>query len=101
MDGYYHKFKICVLFGGLDECKKDILSRFMNWLNSEIQTKLLHKTYSHIGYLFLLARIAEKQILLSTNTCMKNVTHDYPLSSPPQYNQEQKIVESNFDLPLS
>jgi hypothetical protein len=38
---------------------------------------LIHETYSYIGHLFLLARIAEKQILLSSNTCMKNVTHDY------------------------
>jgi hypothetical protein len=33
---YNHKFKICVLFGNLDECKKDIMSRFMKGLNSEI-----------------------------------------------------------------
>jgi hypothetical protein len=26
---YYHEFKICVLFGGLDECNKDVMSRFM------------------------------------------------------------------------
>jgi hypothetical protein len=26
---YYHEFKICVLFDGLDECKKDVMSRFM------------------------------------------------------------------------
>jgi hypothetical protein len=26
---YYREFKICVLFGGLDECKKDVMSRFM------------------------------------------------------------------------
>jgi hypothetical protein len=48
----------------------------MKGLNSEIRTMLIHETYSYIGHLFLLARIAEKQILLSSNTCMKNVTHD-------------------------
>jgi hypothetical protein len=74
---YYHEFKICVLFGGLDDCKKDVMSRFMKGLNSEIQTMLIHETYSYIGHLFLLARIAEKQISVSSNTCMKNVTHDY------------------------
>jgi hypothetical protein len=52
---YYHEFMICVLFGGLDECKKDVMSRFMKGLNSEIQTMLIHETYSYIGHLFLLA----------------------------------------------
>jgi hypothetical protein len=56
----YHEFKICVLFGGLYECKKDVMSRFMKGLNSEIQIMLIHETYSYIGHLFLLARIAEK-----------------------------------------
>jgi hypothetical protein len=56
---YYHEFKICVLFGGLDECRKDVMSRFMKGLNSEIQTMLIHETYSYIGHLFLLAQIAE------------------------------------------
>jgi hypothetical protein len=37
------------------------MSRFMKGLNSEIQTKLVHETYSYIGHLFLLARIAEKK----------------------------------------
>jgi hypothetical protein len=74
---YYHKFKIFVLFGSLDKCKKDIISRFMKGLNSEIQTVHIHETYSYIGHLFLLARIAKKPISLSSNTCMKNVTHDY------------------------
>jgi hypothetical protein len=35
---YYHEFKIRVLFGSLDECKKDVMSRFMKELNSEIRT---------------------------------------------------------------
>jgi hypothetical protein len=66
---YYHEFKICVLFGGLDECKKDVMSRFMKGLNFE--------TNSYIGHLFLLAQIAERDISLSSNTCMKNMAHDY------------------------
>jgi hypothetical protein len=41
---YYHECKDCVLFDGLDECKKDVLSRFMKGLNSEIQTMLIHET---------------------------------------------------------
>jgi hypothetical protein len=57
---YYHEFKICVLFRNLDECKKDVMSRFMKGLHSEIRTMLIRETYSHIGHLFLLARIAEK-----------------------------------------
>jgi hypothetical protein len=61
--------------------KKHVMSRFMKRLNSEIQTMLIHGTYSYICHLFLLARIAEKQISLSSNTCMKNVTHDYQISS--------------------
>jgi hypothetical protein len=97
---YYHDFKICVTFGGLDECKKDVMSRFMKGLNSEIQTMLTHETYSYIGHMFLLARIAEKQILLSSNTCMNNVTHDYQISSTPHANQEHKIVDHTAELPL-
>jgi hypothetical protein len=58
---YYQEFKICVLFGGLDECKKDVMSRFMKGLNPEIQTMLIHETYSYIGHLFLFARIAENR----------------------------------------
>jgi hypothetical protein len=60
MNEYYHEFKIYVLFGSLDERKKDVMSRFMKGLNYEIQTMLIHETYSYIGHLFLLARIAEK-----------------------------------------
>jgi hypothetical protein len=41
LNEYYHEFKICVLFGGLDECKKVVMSRFMKGLNSEIQTMLI------------------------------------------------------------
>jgi hypothetical protein len=52
---YYHEFKICVLFGGLAECKKDVMSRFMKGLNSEIQIVLIHETYIHIAHLFSLA----------------------------------------------
>jgi hypothetical protein len=85
---YYHEFKICILFDVLDECKKDVMSRFMKGLNSKSRTMLNHETYSHIGHLFLLARIVEKQILLSRNTCMMNVTHDYQISSTPPANQE-------------
>jgi hypothetical protein len=57
---YYHEFKICVLFGSLDECKKDVMCRFMKGLNSEIQTMLIHEIYNYIGHLFLLAQIAKK-----------------------------------------
>jgi hypothetical protein len=99
MNEYYHEFKICFLFGSLDECKKDVMSRFMKGLNSEIQTMLIHETYSYVGHLFLLTRIAEKQISLSSNTCMKNVTHDYQISSTPHANQEHKRVEHTTELP--
>jgi hypothetical protein len=98
---YYHEFKNCILFGCLDDFKKDVMSRFVKGLHSEIQTMLIHETYSHIGHLFLLARIAEKQISLSSNTRMMNVTHDYQISSTPHANQEHKIVEHIVELPLS
>jgi hypothetical protein len=58
---YYHEFKICVLFGSLDECKKDVMSRFMKGLNSKFRSMLIHETYSHIGHFFLLARIAKNR----------------------------------------
>jgi hypothetical protein len=53
------------------------------------------------GHLFLLARIAEKQISLSSNTCMKNVTHDYQISSTPHAKKEHTIVKHTTELPLS
>jgi hypothetical protein len=60
MNKYYHAFNICVLFGDLAECKKDVMSRFMKGFNSEIQSMLIHETNSHIGHLCSLAQIAEK-----------------------------------------
>jgi hypothetical protein len=39
--------------------------------------------------------------ILSSNTCMKNVTHDYQISSTPHANQEHKTVEHTTELPLS
>jgi hypothetical protein len=51
---YYHVFKICIMFGGLDECMEDVMSRFMRGLNSEIQTLIIGKSYSYIGQLFCL-----------------------------------------------
>ena len=35
---YFHVFKTCIMFGGLDECMEDVMSRFMKGLNSEIRT---------------------------------------------------------------
>jgi hypothetical protein len=45
---YYHDFKICVLFGGVNKCMEDVMSRFMKGLNSEIRTMLINETYDHI-----------------------------------------------------
>jgi hypothetical protein len=78
---YCHVFNICRLFGGLDACMADVMTMFLNGLNSEIRTTLIHETYSHISHLFLLASIAEKQILLSQNTCNNNVIHANLVSS--------------------
>ena len=58
---YYHDFKICIMFGGLDECMEDVMSRFMRGLNSEIRTLLISKSYCHIGQLFCLTLNAEKR----------------------------------------
>ena len=73
---YYHDFKICIMFGGLDECMEDVMSKFMRGFNSEIQTLLISKSYKHIGQLFCLALNAEKESLLSVNTCKNDVTHN-------------------------
>ena len=62
------------MFGGLDECMEDVMSRFMRGLNSEIQTLLISISYSHIGQLFCLALNAKKEILLSVNK--NDVTHN-------------------------
>jgi hypothetical protein len=61
MKQYYHDFKICIMFGHLDECMEDVMSKFMRGLNSEIQTCLINESYSHISHLFLLAHKAEKE----------------------------------------
>ena len=64
------------MFGGLDECMEEVMSRFMRGLNSEIRTLLITKSYIHIGQLFCLALNAEKEILLPVNTCKNDVTHN-------------------------
>ena len=89
---YYHDFKICVLFGGFDECLEETMSRFMRGLNSEIQTLLLKEKSSHISHLFLLACTAENEILLSAQSCKIFVTHDERHLSTLHDNQEQQIV---------
>jgi hypothetical protein len=73
---YYHIFKICILFGGLDECMEDVMNRFMRGLNSEIRTLLIGKSYSRIGQLFCLALNAEMDNLSFVNTCKNDVTHN-------------------------
>ena len=98
---YYHDFNICVLFGGLDECMEETMSRFMQGLNSEIQTLLLKEKSSHISHLFLLACTAENQILLSAQSCKTIVTHDELHLSTLYANQEQQIVETIAYFPLS
>ena len=98
---YYHDFKICIMFGGLDECMEDVMSRFMRGFNSEIQTLLISNSYSHIGQLFCLALNAEKEILLSVNTCKNDVTHNVQNLSILHANEEQQIVEPTVDFPLS
>ena len=98
---YYHDFKICVLFGGLDECMEETMSRFMRGLNSEIQTLLLKEKSSHISHLFLLACTTENQILLSAQSYKTVVTHDELHLSTLYANQEQQIVETIAYFPLS
>jgi len=98
---YFHYFKICIMFGGLVECMEYVMSRFLKGLNSEIQTLLLNETSSHMSHLFLLACIAENQILSSEDTCKTVVTHDEPHLSTLHANQEQQIMETIADLPLS
>ena len=61
MKQYYHDFKICIMFSGLDECMEDVMSRFMRGLNSKIQTLLISNSYSYIGQLFCLALNAERR----------------------------------------
>ena len=96
---YYHNFKICIMFGGLDECMEDVMSRFMRGLNSEIRTLLISKSYCHIGQLFCLALNAEKEILLSVNK--NDVTHIVQNLSTLHSNEEQQIVEHTTYFPLS
>jgi hypothetical protein len=48
----YRTFKICVMFGGLDECMEKVMSRFKKGLNYEIQTMLVGKSYNNIVHYF-------------------------------------------------
>jgi len=98
---YHHIFKICVIFGGLEETTKDVTSRFMRGLNSEIQNLLSSKICNNLSLVFLLARKAETQILLSSNTCKNIVICASSFSSTTHANQEHQVVESTANLPLS
>ena len=89
------------MFGGLDECMEDVMSRFMRGLNSEIRTLLISKSYKYIGQLFCLALNAEKESLLSVNTCKNDVTHNVQNLSTLHANEEQQIVEPTADFSLS
>ncbi|KAG8091293.1 hypothetical protein GUJ93_ZPchr0011g27577 [Zizania palustris] len=60
---YYHEFKICILYSGLEECHEKTMTRFLKGLNLEIQILLTNTTYSHLGHLFLLSCNVESQIL--------------------------------------
>jgi len=97
---YFHDFKICIMFGGLEEYKEDNMSRFMKGLNSEIRTMLISKSYDNIGSLFWLAVSAEKKIMSSANTCKNDVIHNVQNVSTLHANQEQQIVEPIADLTL-
>jgi hypothetical protein len=50
---------------------------------------------------FCLLELLKNRFHYLGNTCMKNVTHDYQISSTPHANQEHKIVEHTGELPLS
>lgn len=101
MKQYYHDFKICIMFGGLDECMEDVMSRFMKGLNSEIQTFLISEIYSHISHLFCLARKVENQIPLSMNTCKNGVTHCSQQLSTLHAERGATNNGNVADLPLS
>jgi len=98
---YFHVFKTCIMFGGLDESVEEVMSRFMRGLNSEIRTLLISKSYRCIGELFWLAVHAEKETLLFVNNCKNGVTHDVQNLSTLHANQEQQIVEPEDNSPLS
>ena len=98
---YYHDFKICIMFGGLDECMEDVMNRFMRGLNSEIRNLLIGKSYCYIGQLFCLALHAEKEILSFVNTCKNDVTHSVQTLSTLHANKEQRIVEPAADSTFS
>ena len=38
---YFYYFKVCIMFGVLDECREDTMSKFMKGLNCEIQILLI------------------------------------------------------------
>ena len=98
---YYHDFRICIMFAGLDECMESVMTRFITGLNSEIRTMVMHEAYNHISQLFLLACKAEKEIVLDSSTCIDNMTCSYPFSYTSHADQEQNIVEFAAVLPSS
>jgi hypothetical protein len=98
---YYHDFKICTMFAGLDECMEDVMTRFMKGLNSEIQTIVMHEAYTHISHLFLLACKAENEILLYNYTSTEHVSHSSSFASALHADQEHKIVKPAVVFPSS
>ena len=60
---YFHDFKICITYSGLQESNENTMTRFFRGLNFNIQAGLVNVTYNHIGQLFMLACIVERKIL--------------------------------------
>nr|AAX96613.1 retrotransposon protein, putative, Ty3-gypsy sub-class [Oryza sativa Japonica Group]ABA92981.1 retrotransposon, putative, centromere-specific [Oryza sativa Japonica Group] len=60
---YFHDFKICITYSGLQESNENTMTRFFRGLNSNIQAGLVNVTYNHIGQLFMLACNVERKIL--------------------------------------
>jgi hypothetical protein len=98
---YYHDFKICTMFAGLDECMEDVMTRFLKGLNSKIQTIVMHEAYKRISHLFLLACKTENEILLYNYTSTEHVTHSSSFLSALHADKKHNIVKPAIVFPSS
>ena len=84
---YFHDFKICITYSGLQESNENTMTRFFRGLNFNIQAGLVNVTYNHIGQLFMLACIVERKIL-------ENPTEQQDMLVPPITDVLQEVQKS-------
>ncbi len=70
MREYHREFKLCMLYGCIEESRGDTIKRFLHGLDLKIQHRLENKTHSHVFQLLLHACDIESQIEKETKMPM-------------------------------